>query len=85
VTERVSKGAGSDGREALRFRRQLRRRKIQHVEFLRPGLDLPTDEVSLKLGRGKHTTRHVELFRLDNGALVADTRALPPSARRTSI
>lgn len=29
--------------------------------------------VSEKLGRGKHTTRHVELFRLENGAVVADT------------
>jgi len=47
--------------------------KSSMLNFLRPGLDLPTDEVSLKLGRGKHTTRHVELFRLDNGALVADT------------
>jgi len=30
-------------------------------------------EVSQKLGRGRHTTRHVELFRLPNGALIADT------------
>jgi ribosome biogenesis GTPase len=30
-------------------------------------------EVSEKLGRGRHTTRHVELFRLPNGAMVADT------------
>ena len=30
-------------------------------------------EVSEKLGRGRHTTRHVELFRLENGALIADT------------
>ena len=30
-------------------------------------------EVSEKLGRGRHTTRHVELFRLKNGAVVADT------------
>ena len=29
--------------------------------------------ISDKIGRGKHTTRHVELFRLPNGALVADT------------
>jgi len=32
-----------------------------------------TDEISKKLGRGKHTTRHVELFTLENGALIADT------------
>ena len=34
---------------------------------------LPTGEISEKLGRGRHTTRHVELFRLDNGAVIADT------------
>jgi ribosome biogenesis GTPase len=32
-----------------------------------------TNEISKKLGRGKHTTRHVELFRLENGAYIADT------------
>lgn len=36
-------------------------------------LEIETGEVSSKLGRGRHTTRHVELFRLSNGALVADT------------
>ena len=29
--------------------------------------------MSQKLGRGRHTTRHVELLRLSCGALVADT------------
>ncbi|MDR1668365.1 MAG: ribosome small subunit-dependent GTPase A [Oscillospiraceae bacterium] len=32
-----------------------------------------TGEVSERLGRGRHTTRHVELVRLKNGVLVADT------------
>ena len=36
-------------------------------------MDLPTGEVSDRLGRGRHTTRHVELFRLSCGALAADT------------
>ncbi len=36
-------------------------------------LSIQTGEVSEKLGRGRHTTRHVELFRLPNGAIVADT------------
>lgn len=38
-----------------------------------PGLQLETNEISMKLGRGKHTTRHVELLRLPNGGIVADT------------
>lgn len=36
-------------------------------------LGLETGEVSQKHGRGRHTTRHVELFELPNGAIVADT------------
>ncbi len=38
-----------------------------------PGLNIPTAQTSKKLGRGRHTTRHVELYELENGALVADT------------
>lgn len=34
---------------------------------------LQVGELSEKIGRGRHTTRHVELLRLDNGGLVADT------------
>ena len=40
---------------------------------MQPDVHLQVGEVSEKLGRGRHTTRHVELFRLDNGAIVADT------------
>ena len=39
---------------------------------LSPSLNLKTDEISLSLGRGKHTTRHVELIELYDG-LIADT------------
>ena len=35
--------------------------------------DLKTGEISLALGRGRHTTRHVELFKLDCGAEVMDS------------
>ena len=35
-------------------------------------LNLKTGEVSVALGRGKHTTRHVELLKICNG-LIADT------------
>ena len=37
------------------------------------GLNLATAEISTKLGRGKHTTRHVELYKLEEGGYVADT------------
>lgn len=38
-----------------------------------PNLNIPTGQTSKKLGRGRHTTRHVELYELENGAIVADT------------
>lgn len=47
--------------------------KSSILNALEPGFGLPVGEVSDKLGRGRHTTRHVELFRLKNGAIVADT------------
>ena len=34
---------------------------------------IETGEISKKLGRGRHTTRHVELFRLEGDAIIADT------------
>ena len=37
-----------------------------------PTLELKTDEISLALGRGKHTTRHTELYDID-GTFIADT------------
>lgn len=38
-----------------------------------PSAELRVADVSGKLGRGRHTTRHVELFELPNGGLLADT------------
>ncbi|MRN52471.1 ribosome small subunit-dependent GTPase A [Paenibacillus monticola] len=38
-----------------------------------PGLKLETGEISLRLGRGRHTTRHVELMDIGEGGFVADT------------
>lgn len=38
-----------------------------------PGLQLETNAISHKLGRGKHTTRHVELLALPEGGWIADT------------
>ena len=34
---------------------------------------IETGEISKKLGRGRHTTRHVELFRLSGDIVIADT------------
>ncbi len=47
--------------------------KSSMLNRLRPELALATGEVSEKLGRGRHTTRHVELFLLEENTYVADT------------
>lgn len=47
--------------------------KSSILNALCPELALPTGEVSEKLGRGRHTTRHVELYDLGEETYVADT------------
>ena len=47
--------------------------KSSILNRLCPGLNLPTGEVSEKLGRGRHTTRHVELYPLEENTYIADT------------
>lgn len=47
--------------------------KSSMLNRLCPSLNLATGEVSEKLGRGRHTTRHVELFSLGEDTYVADT------------
>lgn len=47
--------------------------KSSLLNALRPELELQVGAVSGRLQRGRHTTRHVELFALAPGALVADT------------
>ena len=47
--------------------------KSSILNALEPGISIKTGDVSEKLGRGRHTTRHVELFHLSCGAVVADT------------
>jgi ribosome biogenesis GTPase len=47
--------------------------KSSMLNRLCPELALPTGEVSEKLGRGRHTTRHVELYCLGEDTYVADT------------
>ena len=47
--------------------------KSSMLNALCPELALKTGEVSDKLGRGRHTTRHVELYQLGEDTFVADT------------
>ena len=47
--------------------------KSSILNRLAPELGLATGEVSEKLGRGRHTTRHVELYKLGEDTYVADT------------
>jgi len=47
--------------------------KSSMLNRLCPELALPVGEVSEKLGRGRHTTRHVELYLLEEETYVADT------------
>lgn len=47
--------------------------KSSILNFLIPDVKQRVGEVSGKLSRGRHTTRHVELFELPTGGLLADT------------
>ncbi len=47
--------------------------KSSILNTLLPDARIKTGEVSEKLGRGKHTTRHVELYDLGEGTYIADT------------
>ena len=47
--------------------------KSSLIDALIPSVNLRIGEVSGKLQRGRHTTRHVELFELPKGGLLADS------------
>lgn len=47
--------------------------KSSLLNALYPGFNIRVAEVSQKLGRGRHTTRHVELFSMDDNTFIADT------------
>ena len=47
--------------------------KSSILNAVEPGFSLQVAQVSEKLGRGRHTTRHVELYRLSCGGFVIDT------------
>ena len=46
--------------------------KSSLLNALEPSLGLPVGEVSDRLGRGKHTTRHIELYQVGD-TMIADT------------
>lgn len=78
VTSSVS-GAGIDDlREYLRgkvcaFTGNSGVGKSSILNYICPDFKIQTDDISLKLGRGKHTTRHVELYDIGNNTFIADT------------
>ena len=47
--------------------------KSSLLNALAPHFNLPVGEVSKALGRGRHTTRHVEMFPLEEATYVIDT------------
>lgn len=47
--------------------------KSSILSVILPDVTFATGEVSKKLGRGRHTTRTVELFQYENGGFIADT------------
>jgi len=47
--------------------------KSSILNTIDPNFKISVGDISKKLGRGRHTTRHAELYSLSCGALVADT------------
>lgn len=47
--------------------------KSSLLNLLVEGAGIKTQDVSKKIGRGRHTTRHVELYPLSSGGWIADT------------
>lgn len=47
--------------------------KSSILNRLLPAAGIETGEVSEKLGRGRHTTRHVQLYEVEPGTYIADT------------
>ena len=47
--------------------------KSSILNQLHPSANMETGEVSKKTARGKHTTRHVEIFSIEQGGMIYDT------------
>ncbi|MGB8700173.1 MAG: small ribosomal subunit biogenesis GTPase RsgA [Thermosynechococcaceae cyanobacterium] len=57
--------------------------KSSLINALAPDLDLRVGDISERWKRGKHTTRHAELFELPNGGFLADTPGFSQPALTT--
>lgn len=79
ITTSVKKNAGIDELKSLIkdeiavFAGPSGSGKTSLLNAVKPGTGLHTQEVSRKIGRGRHTTRHVELYALESGGWIADT------------
>jgi ribosome biogenesis GTPase len=78
MTSSVSKQGLSDIESFLKdkitvFAGQSGVGKSSLLNAIDPTLEIETAEISNRLGRGRHTTRHVELVPLPQGGRVADT------------
>ncbi|MBR5337459.1 MAG: ribosome small subunit-dependent GTPase A [Lachnospiraceae bacterium] len=47
--------------------------KSSVIKAINPDADVETGEISRKLARGKHTTRHSEIIRIDDDTFIMDT------------
>ena len=47
--------------------------KSSLLNLLMPGADVKTGEISRKIARGRHTTRHTEIFHLEDDTYLMDT------------
>ena len=54
-------------------RRQLRRGQVSVLNRLDSGFGAEVGAISDRIGRGRHTTRHVELHPVEGGGYIADT------------
>lgn len=58
--------------------------KSSLLNMLEPKSNAEVGEINERIGRGKHTTRHCELFKLENGAVIADTPGFSSFAQELS-
>ena len=72
VTTNISELKALIKNKTIVFTGQSGAGKSTLLNKLNPNLNLKTDDISKALGRGKHTTRHTELYKINN-TYIADT------------